>query len=95
MDNLKYLFSAYFHQDWHQARATWEEVVDEFLQDDATTVAAAPAELDALLSATDDDAELSQLVLELGCDYHPDLGERGWLTAVRDRIQRSTGADLV
>ena len=86
MDNLKYMLSAYFHQDWNHTHNSWEAVVDEFATDDRSTVAAVPGEIDRLLAGVTDDAELDQLVLSLGCDYNPDEGDRAWLSAVRDRI---------
>jgi hypothetical protein len=86
MDNVKYLLSAYFHQDWNHAHGSWQAVVDEFVSDDRTTVAAVPGEVDQLLAHVMDDVELGQLIMSLGCDYSPDEGDRVWLGAVRDRI---------
>jgi CdiI immunity protein len=88
MDNLKYLLSAYFHQDWNHAHDSWQAVVDEFVTDDLSTVKAVPDEIDRALTETVDDAELELLLRSLGCDYDPDEGDRAWLEAVADRIRQ-------
>ena len=86
MDNLKYMLSAYFHQDWNHTHDSWQAVIDEFVTDDRTTVAEVPGEIEKVLAEVTDDGQLGQLILSLGCDYSPDEGDRAWLTAVRDRI---------
>ena len=86
INNLSYMLSAYFHQDWNHTHDSWQAVVDEFLSDDGTTVAAVPDEIDQVLASVTDDEELGQLIVDLGCAYSPDEGDRAWLGAVRDRI---------
>jgi hypothetical protein len=86
MDNLRYMLSAYFHQDWNHTHDSWQAVVDEFVTDDRTTVVEVPREIEKILAEVTDDLELGQLILSLGCDYSPIEGDRAWLTAVRDRI---------
>lgn len=91
MDNLKYLLSAYFHQDWNHEHDSWQAVVDEFVADDAGTVSAIPGEIDQLLSGTHDDVELGKVLVTLGCAYDPEEGDRKWLGQVRDRIRELLG----
>lgn len=86
MDNLRYLLSAYFHQDWNHTHGSWQEVIAEFVTDDGPTVEAVPGEIDRLLSRTPDDEALERAVRSLGCDYDPAEGDRAWLQAVRAHI---------
>ena len=85
MDNLSYLLSSYFHQDWDHYGPTWQHAVDAFLEDDPTTVAAVPDEIDDLLASSNEDLE--QSLERLGNYYYPPEGDRAWLEAVRDRIK--------
>ena len=85
MDSLTYLLAAYFHQDWCHTHQTWEAVIDEFLTDNPARVAMAPLEIEHLLLAIADDAELERVLISMGMAYDPDEGDRAWLEAVRDR----------
>lgn len=88
MDNLKYMLSAYFHQDWNHTHDSWQAVVDEFVTDDLPTVAAVPDEIDQVLTEAVGDAEMELLLKSFGCVYDPAEGDRAWLAAVRDRIRQ-------
>ena len=66
MDNLKYMLSAYFHQDWNHTHDSWQAVVDEFVTDDLPTVAAVPDEIDQVLTEAVGDAEMELLLKSCG-----------------------------
>lgn len=89
MENLQYLLSAYFHQDWNHTHDSWQRVIDEFLTDDSATVVRVPEEIDRLVEQTPDDGDLQEKLIELGCAYDPPEGDRTWLLEVRDRIRRT------
>ena len=89
-ENLKYLLAAYFHQDWNHTHSTWEEVVDEYVNLDPSSVQGVTSEIDVLLSSPLDDTELDQELMRMGCAFDPPGGDRAWLRALRDRIRRLT-----
>ncbi|WP_104105469.1 contact-dependent growth inhibition system immunity protein [Nocardioides sp. 616] len=86
MENLTYMLQAYFHQDWNNLHATWQEVIDDFVQDDPETVSRVPGEIFKLLGSTPDDSDLRQRLLDMGMDYYPEEGYRPWLASVGERI---------
>ena len=87
MENLNYLMSAYFHEDWDHTHETWEAVVDAFMSDNPSIVEAVPDEIDELLSATLDDAALERQLVALGCAYDSPLGDRAWLAQVARTVR--------
>ena len=91
MNALKYLLSAYFHQDWDHTHQTWEAVIDDFLGDDPKIVVRVPDEINRLLAEISGPAELEAALINLGLAYDPSEGDRVWLLAVRDRILAGSG----
>lgn len=87
MENLTYLLGCYFHQDWQHYGPTWQHALEAFLQDDPSTVAAVPGEIDDMLAAIDDDTQLERRLIDMGMAYDPPEGDRAWLNAVRDSIR--------
>lgn len=86
MDDLRFVLSAYFHQDWNHTYDSWQAVVDDYLAVSGESAQEIPSEIDRLLE-TPDDAELGDILLSLGCAYDPPEGDRAWLTAVAERIR--------
>lgn len=87
MNSLTYLMAAYFHEDWNHTHTTWQAVIDEFLKDNPVRVAAAPREIDEVLSRSVDDEALAGELIEMGCAFNPPGGPRAWLDAVAERIR--------
>lgn len=87
MDNLEYLLSAYFHQDWNHTYDSWQAVVDDYVAVGRDATRAVPTEIDRLLLQTPDDSELANVLTSLGCAYDPPEGDRQWLAAVGERIR--------
>jgi hypothetical protein len=87
MENLTYLMAAYFHEDWNHTHSSWEAVVDDFMTDNPARVEAVPGEIDELLAAEPDDAELTRDLIAMGCAYDPPDNDRAWLAAVGERIR--------
>ena len=69
---LHVLFGAYFHQDWPDYGSS-DDVIDSSIEAETReTVGTALRELNRLLSATMNEAELAAVVLkELDCCYDP------------------------
>lgn len=90
---LSQFLAAYFHQDWEMAREGWTPVVDEFITESPHSVVVATADdLRDVLAAQLTDAELGELLSELGTSVRPagfDMTPAAWLEAVLERL-RST-----
>lgn len=87
MDDLNYVLSAYFHQDWNHTYDSWEAVVDDYVSASGDSAGAVPVEIDRLLRETPDDKELATTLIAMGCAYDPPEGDRAWLAAVGQRIR--------
>lgn len=91
VENLSQLLACYFHQDWPEEFASWEDVVNALLKaEPAATVEAAAAELDDLLAQewTEDDWR-DFLIRILCCYVEPSsfgLGYISWLTQLWERL---------
>lgn len=86
MDDLRFVLSAYFHQDWNHTYDSWQAVVDDYLAVSGESARGIPSEIDRLLE-TPDDAALGNILLSFGCAYDPPEGDRAWLAAVAERIR--------
>ncbi len=73
--HYKYLanfLGAYFHQDWHDEHATFEEVVRAFVAaNPPQAVRLASDELRALNNDDDFRANPAQALIEIGCYFEP------------------------
>jgi hypothetical protein len=83
---LRFLFGAFFHQDWDTEGDDWPDLVGNYARGQpATELESTAAEVDLLLSDFADDLALSEhLYRKLWCEYdpRPDLGGptvRVWL----------------
>lgn len=90
MDDLRYVLSAYFHQDWNHTYDSWQAVVDDYVAVSGDAVIGIPGEIDRLLLQISDDSELAKVLMSLGCAYDPPEGDREWLAAMRDRIRAAS-----
>ena len=93
LPNLQQFLGGYFNQDWKCDHASWQDVVEAFRREASPGAAAAvPAELDHLLKAKLDDAQLADFLLrELHCYLRPEafgLTKRQWLEEVRAELAR-------
>jgi hypothetical protein len=86
---LRFLFGAFFHQDWDTEGDDWPDLVANYAGGQlAADLEATGAELDRLLADFPDDTALDhQLYCELWCEYdpRPDLGGptvRAWLEQI-------------
>lgn len=96
MENLEHLISAYFYEQWDQHEyPSWEAAVDDFVHRSPARALHVPDEIDTLLEEAVSGAALTAQLTAWGFDATPEDGERTWLTAVRDRIRRATGAGFV
>ena len=79
LDALKYLLSAYFHQDWQSEHPTAGEVVDAFARGEGEEQCArVRADIAALLAEGLDDATLGQRLRKLGSAYDPTRDGQSW-----------------
>ena len=96
---LRFLFGAFFHQDWDTEGDDWPDLVRNYANGQpAAELEATAAEVDRLLADFHDDVALSHLLYrELWCEYdpRPDLGGptvRAWLGQIaaflRERAKR-------
>lgn len=95
---LRYLFGAFFHQDWDTEGDDWPDLVGNYAGGlPAAELEATAAELDRLLADFPDDEALSrQLHRGLWCEYtpRPDLGGptvRAWLGQVAGWLRERAG----
>ncbi len=90
LPTLGNFLGAYFHQDWMLDHDSPEAVVDDYVRSESeATVARLRDELDALLARAPEEAELSALLHDCGCEYDPardGVGYRDWLRSVRERL---------
>ncbi len=88
---LEHLMGAYFHQDWDLAGSE-EQVVTAFLTGSPDLRDEIAPEIDGVLSAVSDEAELQRLVDSMGCEYLPGprFGSyRAWLAAIADHARQA------
>jgi hypothetical protein len=90
---LGQFLGGYFNQDWQLDHASWEDVVKSYLSAEPVhLVAAASAELRALLANERDDLQLERRLLrEYGCYFSPSfvgLSPRSWLEKVLAALDR-------
>ena len=87
---LWHFFGAYLHQDWREEYESTNAALRDFVFGSGNLAAELPYELDHVL-ATTPDADLDDLIGELGSFYVPGLaGEhpRDWLQGVKTDTQR-------
>jgi len=88
--NLRQFLAGYFHQDWVEDAADPDDIIKTFVNDsDNGAIACVRTELNKLLNQDLSDAELGELLLQLGSAVHyPAFGmtARDWLTHVRARV---------
>ncbi len=85
LPTLRACFATYLYQSWRQEFAHVDDAVRAFLGDAPGRAAALADEVQVLLAATTDEAELDAWSTAAGADYLPsDDGRtfRGWLEAV-------------
>ena len=89
---LRYLFSAYFHQDWDIEGEDSAAVVRRFVRADPGLVSETRRELERLLACGLTEFETRRLVWSgLGCDYSPlafGVEMREWLTELHFDLLR-------
>jgi hypothetical protein len=93
---LNRLFSAYFHQDWHEEYDTTASAVNAFLHDaPPSLVNSAVADIDALLALRLDDEALGSVLRDgFECNYVPavdEVGNHQWLRQLRALLQTPAG----
>ena len=89
LDALKYLLSAYFHQDWHSEHATAGEVVDAFARSEGEDQCArVRIDITALQAEGMDDVELGQRLRKLGSAYDPTRDGVSWHDWLQDITRR-------
>ena len=93
---LGQFLGGYFNEDWHLDDATWQGVVRRYLTvEPSESVAAAAAQLKALLATELDDSTLERSVLrEHGCCFDPasiGVSMRDWLTDVLGMLEGRGG----
>ena len=92
---LRHFFGAYMYDGWFDEFSDEWAVVDEFVRDEPSSVAAFRAEMDQLLTNCPDEKQLSHKLLDdfgaaammenLGWKY------RDWLQAMADHMQKASG----
>lgn len=90
MESLKYLMSAYFHQDWDLDGGEVSDTVSAFLNERRDLVSSCADEIDALLAQDLAEGEIKALLDEWGSDYHAgdtDADHRQWLEDIRRQIR--------
>jgi CdiI immunity protein len=90
LQNLRQFFGGYFHQDWMHDAPNPDDIIKAFVNDsDNDVLASVRTESNKVLNQDLSDAELGDLLRQLGCHvYYPALGltAREWLTHVRARV---------
>ena len=87
--SLHTLLGGYFFQTWEYMYGSPEGVVKEFIKESPKEcVEGALYELDCLLSMFPDEQELSDAVLDLGCEYYPgdDVPYSQWLQELKTML---------
>lgn len=99
MENLRQLMAAYFHQDWwDEYDGAWRLAVADFARRAPERVPALEREIASLLDERPTDAQVSQLLDEMGNYRHP--GDEpdahiAWLVDIRsllDEIDHQTNS---
>ena len=90
---LRHLLGAYLNQDWFDFYPDENAAIDDFIRETPDLVDSLPREVDDLL-ASRDDLELESYLDSIGNEYLPsdDLGYRGWLTQIADRVRSAAAA---
>lgn len=90
---LRHFFGAYFHEDWVLEAATWQGVVDSYVQDEepsADLLRSLSQEIDEV-SAKCAEPDMRRLVTRtLGANYHPlpEFTYAQWLGQVAARLRQ-------
>lgn len=87
---LRELMGTYFHQDWDLFGHDHMAVVDQFIVDHPDLAARLVHDIDQVLAAVKDDADLESLLDGLGCEVLPDRpgGYRTWLGVIARQASR-------
>lgn len=80
---LSQLMGAYLHQDYELFGPTPLAAAKTFLADEPTLRRQLPTEVDAVLS-THSEAELANLLADLGCQIQPWAGDHTWTSSLRE-----------
>lgn len=85
---LRHLLGAYLNQDWFDFYTDENAAIDDFIRETPDLARELPQEIDDLL-ASGVDAGLEAYLDSIGNEYLPsdDLGYRGWLSQVADRVR--------
>ncbi|WP_299925958.1 contact-dependent growth inhibition system immunity protein [uncultured Nocardioides sp.] len=93
MDDLTYLFSAYFYEAWDEYEyGSWQDAVDDFACRSPDRVAGVVAALRAMLDEPLTDDQLDSNLRAQGCTFVSENGDRTWLVQVIERLQASPRA---
>ncbi|MCP3423115.1 contact-dependent growth inhibition system immunity protein [Nocardioides pinisoli] len=90
MEAVKYLMSAYFHQDWDLDGGAVSDTVASFLNERRDLVSSCADEIDELLQQDFPEGGLAAQLAEWGCDYfagNSDQDYRQWLDEIRQQIR--------
>jgi CdiI immunity protein len=86
---LDYLVAAYLNEDVFDFYPDVMAAVDDFVKHDRQDAIALPAEIDRVL-ATHSDNDIDEMLKSRGIGFVPgDLGYRGWLVKIADRVRCS------
>ena len=89
---LKYFVACYFHQNWIDFHATYEEVMDSFASEEVPElVARLKADVDRILVLPVEADALSEFIARIsGGGYDPDeMDGRSFTELLRDRLART------
>ncbi len=88
---LRQFMGGYLHQDFDVV-GTVEENLELFARTSPRLADALPLEIDHLLAEDRSEAELEDLLDEMGCQAAPPSGTtyREWLTQIADRVRQAT-----
>jgi hypothetical protein len=89
---LDHFILNYVHQDFAALFGSTDGAVDTFVSE-SPLARDLPRDIDALLLTEPDEASVRDRLGELGIGFDPgDLGYRGWLQEIADRVRAATGA---
>lgn len=73
MNNLQYLMSAYFHQDWVEESSQYEDILESFLINESyDTIVKTLKELKVLISTDQNPNTLDDIIFnKMGCSFDP------------------------
>jgi hypothetical protein len=88
---IKNLLGGYFHQDWAEYGPTYDDVLNQYFDDEweIESMSNSLEELRLLLHLPDE--ELTKRVISMGCDFYPigqGLSYRNWLQHVEERLSQ-------